>query len=192
MIAVAKFGSDCGDEIALPIASTPNRQDWPNAGEIVVGFPTCWSAGMKERTMLHRVGTLLAVCMCLGLASPSTASAEPGSIAIELNKVEAVPTGCRLHFDVHNSTAMKFNVLSADLVFFDSDGVMSSRSLVSFGRLHPHKHHFNSWEFPAVDCLKVSRILVNGLQQCQHDGDESFDCLSALSTSHKGAIELVK
>ena len=142
--------------------------------------------------MLHRVGILLAVCVCFGLGSPGTASAEQGSLAIELNKAEATPTGCRLHFDVHNGTALNFKVLSADLVFFDSDGVMSSRSLVSFGRLHPKKHHFYSWEFPTVNCLKVSRILVNGLQQCQHDGDESFDCLSALSTSQKGAIELVK
>ena len=142
--------------------------------------------------MLHRVGILLAVCICFGLASRSTASAEQGSIAIELNKAEVAPAGCRLHFDVHNSTALKFNVLSADLVFFDPDGVVSSRSLLSFGSLHPQKHHFNSWEFPGVDCLKVSRILVNGLQQCQHDGDEAFDCLSALTTSHKGAIELVR
>ena len=60
-----------------------------------------------------------------GLASRSTASAEQGSIAIELNKAEVPPpAGCRLHFDVHNSTALKFNVLSADLVFFDPDGVV--------------------------------------------------------------------
>tara|TARA_B100000029_G_scaffold427761_1_gene437307 strand:+ start:4132 stop:4560 length:429 start_codon:yes stop_codon:yes gene_type:complete len=142
--------------------------------------------------MIFRVGVLVVMCLGLALGSVPRAWAQQEGIAIELNKVESAPSGCRLHFDVHNTTGMKFEVFSVDLVFFDTDGVVSSRSLVSFGRLHPNKHHFNSWEFPSVECTKVGRILVNGIQQCQHDGGESFDCLSALSASHKGKIELVK
>ncbi len=142
--------------------------------------------------MSYRIGVLWVAALFLCFGNANGASAEAGGLAIELNKVEAAPSGCRLHFDVHNATALKFSVVSADLVFFDSDGVMSSRSLVSFGRLHPDKHHFYSLEFPDMDCGEVSRILVNGLRQCQHDGGESFDCLAALSTSHKGSIELVK
>lgn len=142
--------------------------------------------------MSYRVAVLLVAGLFLFFGNQNRVSAEPGGIAIELNKAETVPSGCRLHFDVHNATALKFNVVSADLVFFDSEGVMFVRSLVSFGRLHPNKRHFYSWEFPDVDCGKVSRILVNGLQECQHNGGESFDCVTALSTSHRGAIELVK
>ena len=41
MIAVAEVGSDSRDEFALLFASTPNPQDWPNAGKIVVGLSTC-------------------------------------------------------------------------------------------------------------------------------------------------------
>ena len=142
--------------------------------------------------MRYRVGALLVAGLFLFSGNVNGASAEPEGLVIELNKVEAAPSGCRLHFSVRNATDVKFSVLSADLVFFGPDGVMSSRSLVSFGLLHPNKRRFYSWEFPGTDCSGVSRILVNGLEQCRHDGGESFDCLSALSTSHKGPIELVK
>ncbi len=142
--------------------------------------------------MSYRIGVLSVALLFFCFGNANSVSAESGGLSIELNKVETAPSGCRLHFDVHNATALKFTVVSADLVFFDSEGVMSSRSLVSFGRLYPNKRHFYSLEFPDMDCGEVSRILVNGLQQCQHDGGESFDCLAALSTSHRGAIELVK
>ncbi len=142
--------------------------------------------------MRHRIGVLLIAGLFLFSGNVNGVSAEPEGLAIELNKVETVPSGCRLHFNAHNTTAVKFSVLSADLVFFGPDGVMSSRSLVSFGLLHPNKRRFYSWEFPDTDCGEVSRILVNGLEQCRHDGGESFDCLSALSTSYRGPIELVK
>ena len=142
--------------------------------------------------MIFRVCILMAIYYGTALGDVSFARAQQEGIAIELNKAESTPAGCRLHFDIHNTTNTKFKVFSADLVFFDLDGVMSSRSLVSFGQLHRNKHHFNSWEFPSVDCAKVSRILVNGIRQCQADGGDTFDCLSVLSTSHKGAIKLVK
>lgn len=119
-------------------------------------------------------------------------AAQQSGLNIELNKVEPAAQGCRLHFDVHNRTDMDFRVLSANLVFFDPQGVMSSQILVSFGRLHPNKHHFFTYDFPTVTCGDVSRILVNNLQQCQHNGDEAFDCISALSVSHRGPIELAK
>lgn len=142
--------------------------------------------------MIFRVCMLMAMYFGIALGGVSLAWAQQEGIAIELNKAESMPAGCRLHFDVHNTTNTRFEVFSVDLVFFDSDGVMSSRSLVSFGRLYSNKHHFFSWEFPSVECAKVSRILVNAIQQCQAGGGGTFDCLSALSTSHKGAIELVK
>ena len=142
--------------------------------------------------MRYRVGILLVAGLFLFFGNAGGAAAEPGGLAIELNKVETTPSGCRLHFHAHNATAVKISVLSADLVFFGPDGVMTARSLVSFGLLHPDKRRFYSWEFPGADCGEVSRILVNGLEQCRHDGGESFDCLAALSTSHKGPIELVK
>ena len=83
-------------------------------------------------------------------------------------------------------------MLSANLVFFDPAGVMSSQILVSFGRLRPNKRHFFTYDFPTVTCGNVSRILINNLQQCQHNGDDSFDCLSALSVAFKGPIDFGK
>lgn len=142
--------------------------------------------------MRYRVGALFVAGLFLFSGSVGGASAAPEGLVIELNKAETAPSGCRLHFNAHNGTAVKISVLSADLVFFGPDGVMSSRSLVSFGQLHPNKRRFYSWEFPDTDCGEVSRILVNGFEQCRHDGGESFDCLSVLSTSHRGPIELVK
>ncbi len=142
--------------------------------------------------MIFRAGILMVMYVGIVLSGMSPAWAQQEGIVIELNKAESAPAGCQLHFNVHNTTNTKFEVFSVDLVFFDADGVMSLRSLVSFGRLYPNKHHFNNWVFPSIDCANVGRILVNTIQQCQTDGGVTFDCLSVLSTSHKGAIELVK
>ena len=142
--------------------------------------------------MRNKLGIILSVYLCLAFGAANGVSAQEGKLVIELNKVEAADNECRLHFDVFNGTALQFRVVSADLVFFDSEGVMSSTTLVSFGRLHPNKHHFQSFSFPGVVCGNISRILVNDLRQCRPNGGEAFDCLSALSVSHKGRIELTR
>ena len=140
-------------------------------------------------TALSRVGAIALLLLSVGLGP---ALAQSQMLLIQLNKVEPSGDGCQFHLVVENRSETTFDVFSADLVFFDPDGVLSSRSTVSFGKLRPNKTHLRSFVFPTLACGSVGQVLVNDVVQCQISPAREIDCLDAVAVDYKGAVALVK
>ena len=136
-----------------------------------------------------RFGVLAAA---IAAVAGAPAFAQSNRLLIELNKVEASSAGCQFHLIVANESATDLNVLSADLVFFDREGVVLTRSTVSFGGMRANKTHFRSFVFPELACDGVGRVLVNDIVQCQPANNATFDCGAALEVSSRASIELVQ
>ena len=136
-----------------------------------------------------RIGAIALLGLGIGVGP---AIAQEQMLLIQLNKVEPTGDGCQFHMVVENTSDTTFEVFSADLVFFDPAGVLSSRSTVSFGKLRPNKTHLRSFVFPTLTCEDVGQVLVNEVVQCQMNPARDVDCLDALAVDHKGSIALVK
>ena len=136
-----------------------------------------------------RVGAIALLLLSVAIGP---AIAQSQMLLIQLNKVEVSGDGCQFHLVVENRSETTFDVFSADLVFFDPDGVLSSRSTVSFGKLRPNKTHLRSFVFPTLSCGTVGRVLVNEVVQCDVSPAREIDCLDAVAVDFKGSIALFK
>ncbi len=141
--------------------------------------------------MLKQWLAVLGLGLLLALAA-ATAGAQSTALSIELNRLEQDGEGCRFDLVIANRLEVAFSSFSADLVFFDHDGVITTRASTHFGRLRPLKTHLRSFVLSPFDCGNVARVLLNDIIQCGHDQGEAFDCLDAVEVSHRGAVALVK
>lgn len=142
--------------------------------------------------MLRRLlGRVVLTLTILGLGAASAAAQAP-SLLLELNKVDSSSEGCQFHIVIRNNTGSDIEVLGADLVFFDQNGVMANRSNVSFGNVKSNKTLFRSFVFPDLTCGDVSRVLVNEVLQCQLASETQIDCLDIMDVSSRASIEFFK
>ncbi len=142
--------------------------------------------------MLRRLlGWVVLTLTVWGLGA-ATAAAQSPRLALELNKVESSNEGCQFHIVIRNETGSDIEVLGADLVFFDQNGVMANRSNVSFGKVKDNKTLFRTFVFPDLKCGDVSQVLVNEVLQCQLAAETQIDCLDAMDISSRGSIEFIK
>ena len=140
------------------------------------------------RRLLGRVVLTLTV---LGLGVTSAAAQTP-RLLLELNKVESSNEGCQFHIVIRNNTGSDIEVLGADLVFFDQNGVMANRSNVSFGKVKSNKTLFRTFIFPNLNCGDVGQVLVNEVLQCQLARETQIDCLAVMDVSSRADIEFFK
>ena len=141
-----------------------------------------------------RIG-ILAVAMGLAIViflGPGVARAESGRLSIELNKVETSASGCQLHLVVTNGTTTPLKVFSADLAVFDTGGVLTLRSTISFGGLRANKTHIRSFMLPGAGCGDIGRLLLNDVVQCQPVDNASLDCAAVLDVNSRAEIDLVQ
>ncbi len=142
--------------------------------------------------MLRRfLGRVVLTLTVLGLGVASVAAQAPRLI-LELNKVESSSEGCQFHIVIRNNTGSDIEVLGADLVFFDQNGVMANRSNVSFGKVKSNKTLFRSFVFPDLNCGDVGQVLVNEVLQCQLAREAQIDCLDVMEVSSRADIEFFK
>lgn len=141
--------------------------------------------------MLKQWLAVLGMGALLALAA-TTAGAQSKALSIELNRLEQDGEGCRFDLVIANRLEVAFSSFSADLVFFDQDGVITTRVSTHFGRLRPLKTHLRSFVLSPFECAGVSRVLLNDVIECGHDQGEDFDCLDAVEVSHRGGVTLVK
>ncbi|MCH8182837.1 MAG: hypothetical protein IID55_06620 [Proteobacteria bacterium] len=142
--------------------------------------------------MLRRfLGRVVLTLTVLGLGVASAAAQAP-RLLLELNKVESSSEGCQFHIVIRNNTGSDIEVLGADLVFFDQNGVMANRSNVSFGKVKSNKTLFRTFVFPGLNCGDVGQVLVNELTQCQLARETQIDCLDIMDVSSRAEIDFFK
>jgi len=119
-------------------------------------------------------GVLLAA---LAVAPASAAS----PVSIELNRLEARDSACRVSLVVANPGEKAIDSLKLDLVFFDKEGVISRRLAVEAGPLRASKTAVKLFDAAEVGCDSLSRVLLNDVTAC---GGEQ-DCLALVTTTSR-------
>lgn len=112
---------------------------------------------------------------------------------IELNKLEAVGNSCRLYFVIRNDASHGFERLKLDLVFFDRDGLISTRMGVEAGPLHAQKMAVKRFDLTDPSCPEISRILLNEVLSCDGEhASEGADCLELITLSNRTNVDFLK
>src|SRR5690606_19545401 len=100
--------------------------------------------------------------------------------AIELNRLEARPEGCRVWLLLRNPTADAHEKLRLDLLLFGRDGVIARRMLVDAGPLPAGKTMARIFDAARLPCEEIGSVLLNDIPAC---GVE--DCLGRFATSSR-------
>jgi len=132
----------------------------------------------------------------LGLAvmllASATARADSGTVDVELNKLEAVESGCRAYMVFDNTRAHGFEAYALDLVIFDSDEVIAKRLAVRTQGLRAEKTTVKLFDIAGVDCGEVGRILLNRVRDCEPAGGATVDCTAITTPSSRTDVAFVK
>jgi hypothetical protein len=116
----------------------------------------------------------------------------PGSVAIELNKLEPQGNQCRAYFVITNKNNTNYQELKLDLVLFRSDGVIGRRFAADLAPLKPNKRTVKLFELPDTACDDVGSFLINEVMECRADSGPVTDCLNNISVSSLAKAQLTK
>lgn len=138
-----------------------------------------------------RAGGALAGVSLLLLA-PAAATAEEGTVAIELNKLEPKDGDCRAYFVIDNESGRTYETLKLDLVLFRPDGVIGQRFAVELAPLKAKKRTVKLFDVAGTACDEVGSFLINDVMECKAGTEDVPDCLQDLSVSSRTDNELSK
>ncbi|KQP34371.1 Tat pathway signal protein [Methylobacterium sp. Leaf469] len=117
---------------------------------------------------------------------------KPASLKLELNRLEPAGESCRTYLLVDNSRGAALKSLKVDLFAFDTDGVAQKRLAVELGPVQERKTMVRLFDFPALACPKIGRVLLNDVLACE-GGDASREtCLERIETDSKTAAPFVR
>lgn len=148
-----------------------------------------------RRITIH--GLLAAVFVMFASAPASsdaqeTSSEDPGSLRVELNKLEALESACRAYLLFENGTDLQFSSLKLDLVMFDPEGVINRRLAVEGGPLPAGKTSVKLFDIDGVACGSVDRVLLNGILACRDAQGDRSDCLALIETGSRSSADFFK
>jgi hypothetical protein len=137
-------------------------------------------------------GLFAFILLVLSISSGSS-FAGGSNIGIELNKVEDNGGTCIASFVVRNGLDHTLDRFSLDLFVFDGDGIIARQVLLDMAPLRGNKTTVAKFSLIERPCGEVGRILVNNIPSCRsEETGQTLDCLSGLTVSSRGAIELTK
>lgn len=134
------------------------------------------------------------------VAAPATAAATSTApaasvasdkIGVELNKLEALPNGCRAYVVVENKGNGSYTTLKLDLVMFQTDGVIGRRFALDLAPVKPSKTSVKLFDLDGVKCDDIGSLLVNDVLDCKSGGGEG-DCLERLAVGSRTKAQLSK
>lgn len=148
-----------------------------------------------RRITLHG---LLAAVFVLFVAVPASSDAQesssgdPGTLRVELNKLEALESACRAYLLFENGTDLEFISLKLDLVMFNPEGVINRRLAVEGGPLPAGKTSVKLFDIDGVACGSVDRVLLNGILACSDAQGDRSDCLALIETGSRSSADFFK
>jgi hypothetical protein len=142
----------------------------------------------KQRRGLTWLGTGFAALVL----STGAAMTEEGSIAIELNKLEAHESDCRAYFVIDNKKDTAFDALKLDLVLFRPDGIIGQRFAVELAPLKAKKRTVKLFDIADTACDEVGSFMVNEVLECKSESAEIGDCLEDIAVTSRTQNELTK
>lgn len=88
-------------------------------------------------------------------------------IAIELNKVEVLPNGCRTYLVIDNGGDAAYAALKLDLVLFQTDGVIGRRVALDLAPLRAKKRSVKLFDLDGTKCDDIASLLINDVMDCK-------------------------
>ncbi|MCJ2083976.1 Tat pathway signal protein [Methylobacterium sp. J-090] len=145
--------------------------------------------------MTASMGAAVALAAIAGSAMAQDAKAPDAKSAplkLELNRLEPAGESCRTYLLVDNSRGPALKSLKVDLFAFDTDGVAQKRLAVELGPVQDRKTTVRLFDFPALACAKIGRVLLNDVLACE-GGDASREaCLERIETESKASAPFVR
>jgi len=132
------------------------------------------------------------VILAFGSAGAIAQSENATPIAVELNKLEAIDTGCRIYVVVNNQTESEFDTLKLDLVLFKTDGIVDQRFFVDLAPLRMQKRIVKLFELGNVKCDDIGSFLVNDVVECRSGTEAVENCLAKLDVTSRASAKLSK
>ena len=137
-------------------------------------------------------GAIMAAAACLTLAGPVRAQESPAAekvpLKLQLNRLEPAGEACRVTMLVDNGKGTALKSYKVDLFAFDTEGVAQKRVAVEFGPLPARKTTVKIFDFPAIACPKVGRVLLNDVLACEGDAGGRDACLERTETETKAGV----
>jgi hypothetical protein len=128
---------------------------------------------------------------CIFLAS--AASAQSGSLSVELNKFESGDTGgCQAYFLFRNDTGKSFEGFEMSLAILDSDGVIDRLLSIDAAPLPVQRTTLKLFAIPDIECANISEIVLHDMPACRPQNEDEVDCFDFLELGSKTNAQLVK
>jgi hypothetical protein len=112
----------------------------------------------------------------------STADADAGAIAIELNKLEPQKESCRAYVVVTNSSSTVYQILKLDLVLFQPNGVIGRRFALDLGPLKAQKRSVKLFDID-TPCDQVGSFFINDVLECNGESGSIPNCLADMTAT---------
>lgn len=141
---------------------------------------------------MKRLAIMPLLAMAVLLFGAGGTMAEEGSIAIELNKLEAHDKDCRAYFVINNKNDTNYEALKLDLVLFQPDGVIGQRFAVELAPLKAKKRTVKLFDVADTACEDVGSFLINDVMECKTNTGDVSECLQDISVSSRTDNELTK
>ena len=146
----------------------------------------------KRGSRRFQCSTNLLGCLAIWWILIGTANAQGKELHVELNKLEDIADGCRVHLVFENRTDDVFSVFKIALVLFDKKGVSSKRLVVDVAPLRSRKTTVPVFDVRGVACGDTGRILINDVIECR-DGEAEFqNCVALVTPSSRTDAEFIK
>ena len=139
---------------------------------------------MGRLQWFHR-GLVLGVAGLVALTAGIPAQAQSGNFELELNTATEVPDACRLTFVATNATGVALTSTAYEVAAFNAEGGVTTLLVLEFGELPLSKTRVVQFDLPDLACTDLSRIVVNGQDQCKSAEGDSDVCMKLLSATSR-------
>lgn len=148
----------------------------------------------NKRLSRHQSILAFIIAGSIFIISPSflALAADPVSVSIELNKLEAKEESCRAYIVVENSNTNSYATFKLDLVLFQPDGVIGRRVAIDLAPLRPVKKTVKLFDLDGTPCHTIGSFLVNEVVECKSETAQIEDCLSGLKVNSLTQVQLTK
>ena len=131
------------------------------------------------------VCSLVLLVSLFGLSSLTRAA---DGVAIELNRLQVIEKGCRMHLVVTNASAVQYQGFQLDLVLFDSDGVINTRMALEAAPIRAKKTSVLAFDMSSMSCDRFGSILLNDVASCIADAKPTQSCVDVVEVSSRTKV----
>lgn len=142
------------------------------------------------RKTLFQTLTLL---FTIALTSPSNAEeTAPGTLSVELNKLDTADTSCQAFFLIRNEAGMSFEALELSFAILDTDGIINQLLTVNAAPVPVARTSLKLFELPNISCPQIGELLLHDIPACTPQNAEPRDCFPLITLSSRAAVPLSK